>query len=68
MITKDNGKFVYRKKVYNIITCWCDTLHIPIISKYQLVREDGSIFKELSPYKAETMQANGEIAKYQPIN
>lgn len=70
MTTKDNGKFVYKRKVYNIITCWCDSLHIPIISKYQMVKDDGSVYKELHPFQVKTMIAKGEITKCQslPIN
>ena len=67
MTTKDNGKYVYRKKIYNIITCYAE-LQIPIVCKYQMVKENGEVFKELHPYKAETMLANGQIIKYQPLN
>jgi hypothetical protein len=67
-MTKDNGKYNYKGKTYNIITCWCDSLHIPIISKYQMVKEDGTIYKELHPHQAETMLAKGELTKYQSLS
>jgi len=65
MTTQDNGLFVYKTKFYNLITCWCDTLQIPIISKYQMVKQDGSLYKELHPFQAEQMMEKGEIVKHQ---
>lgn len=67
MTTKDNGKFVYKKRIYNIITCWGDTLQVPVISKYQMIKDDGTIYKELHPYRAEMMLAKNEITKYQSL-
>ncbi len=64
MTTQDMGKWLYKRKIYNIVTCYAE-LTIPTIMKYQIVKEDGTVFKELSPHQAKNMIERGEFTKHQ---
>ena len=64
MTIQDMGKWNYRRKAYTILACYAE-LTIPVLAKYQMVKADGTIYKEISPVRAEEMMAKGEFTKYQ---